>query len=130
MYVIEIGGAVIGKMFIVIAISQSLIHLYNNMFGYDPCQLKGIIILYTRKVVFNAGSITLQFAFHLPFNKSKYILLKGEKIDTLTKHCEQLCIMLIDKAYLINSTLLYHVDKRLRKIKHTLLAYFGYIDIF
>jgi len=71
----------------------------------------------------------LHSTFHLPFNKSKYLSLKGEKLDELTEHCEQLCVLLIDEASLIGSTLLYQVEKYLRDIKHTPLVFFGNIDV-
>lgn len=111
MYVLVTCDAGVGKTFIVISIFQSLIRLYNNIFGYDPPQLKGTIAAYIGKVEFNAGGIMLHFAFYLPFNKLEYFLIKNEKLDTLTKNCEQICIMLIDEASLIGSTLLYQVDK-------------------
>lgn len=129
MYILVIGGASILKMFTVIAIFQSLIHLYNNMFKYDPSQLKGTIETYIGKETLNVRHITFHFAFHLPFNKLKYLSLKCEKLDTLKNHSKQLCVMLIDEVSLIGSMLLYHIEKHLHEIKHTLLAYFGNIDV-
>lgn len=85
LHVLVTGSVGIRKAFIVIAISQSLIRLYNNMFEYNPPQLKGIITTYTGKVAFNVGGIMLHYAFHLPFNKLEYLFLKGEKLDTSAK---------------------------------------------
>jgi len=99
------------------------------MFQYDPCQLKGIVIAYIGKETFNMGGITLHYEFHLPFKKLEYLFLKGEILETLTKHFERLYIILIDEVSLRGSTLLYHVEKLLYKLKHTLLAYFGNIDV-
>jgi hypothetical protein len=55
--------------------------------------------------------------------------LNSEKLDTLTKHFEQLRVLLIDEASLIGATFLYEVDKHLRQIKHTPTSYFGNVDL-
>ena len=123
------GGAGTGKTFTAKAIFQSLVRYYNAEMDYDPLQLKGLITAYTGKAAFNAGGVTLHFAFYMPFNKSNYLPLNSEKLDTLTKHFQQLRVLLIDEASLIGATFLYEIDKRLRKIKHTPTFYFGGIDI-
>ncbi len=65
----------------------------------------------------------------MPFNKSNYFPLSSEKLDTLTKHFQQLRVLLVDEASLIGATFLYEIDKRLRQIKYTPTCYFGGIDI-
>jgi hypothetical protein len=91
--------------------------------------LKGLITAYTGKAAFNAGGVTLHSAFYMPFKKSNYLPLSTKKLDTLTKHFQQLRVLLIDEASLIGETFLYDIDKRLRKIKHTPTCYFGGLDI-
>jgi hypothetical protein len=122
-----IGGIGTGKTFLGEAIFQSL--MYNNRLEYDPLKLKKIITTYTGKTTFNAGGIMLHSAFFMPFNKSGYLPLNNKKLDTLTKHYEQLFVLLIDEASLVGSTFLYQIDKRLREIKHTPTKYFGNVDI-
>jgi hypothetical protein len=105
------GGVGTDKTFTTKALFQSLVHFYNVEMDYDPLQLKGLITAYTGKEVFNAGGVTLHSALYIPFNKSEYFPLNSEKLDTLTKHFEQLCVLLIDEASLIGETFLYEVDK-------------------
>ena len=92
---------------------------------YDPLQLKGIITDY----VVNAGSITFHSAFCMSYNKSNYLFLNNEKLDTLTKHFDQLRVLLIDKVSVIGATFLYKIGKRLRQIKHTPTSYFANVDL-
>jgi hypothetical protein len=63
------------------------------------------------------------------FNKSKYLPLINEKLDTLTKHYKQICVVLIDEVSLVGSTFLYQIDKQLREIKHSPTKSFGNVDI-
>ena len=124
-----IAGAGTSKTFTAKAIFQSLVRMYNNMNEYDPTKLKGIITAYTGKATFNAGGVTLHFALSMSFNKSEYLPLNNEKLDTLTKHYQQLFVMLIDETSLVGSTFLYQIDKRLREIKHSPTTYFRNVDI-
>ena len=73
--------------------------------NYDPLQLKGLITAYTGKTTYNVGGVTLHSALYMPFNKSNYLPLSSEKLDTLTKHFHQLHVLLIDEASLIGATL-------------------------
>lgn len=107
-------GAGTGKTFTAKAIFQSLIRFYNMEMNYDPLQLKGLITAYTGKADYNAGGVTLHCALYMPFNKSNYLPLNSEKLDTLINHFHQLHVLLINEASLIGATLLYEVDKRLR----------------
>jgi len=86
-YLFLTGGAGTGKTFTAKTIFHSLMWMYNNILEYNPMQVRGIITTYTWKTSFNANGVTLHSTFHMPFNKSKYIPLKSEKLDTLTKHC-------------------------------------------
>ena len=113
MYLFLTGGAGTGKTFTGKAIFQSLVRYYNSRMQYDPLQLKGLITAYTGKAAFNAGGVTLHSAFYMPFDKSKYLPLSTEKLDTLTKHFQQLHVLLIDEVSLIGATFLYDIDKRL-----------------
>ena len=123
------GGAGTGKTFTAIAIFQSLVRMYNSRIEYDPLKLKGIIRAYIGKEAFNAGGVTLHSAFYMPFNKAEYLPLSNEKLDTITKHYEQLRVVLIDEASLVGSTFLYQIDKRLREIKHSPTTYFGNVNM-
>jgi hypothetical protein len=51
--------------------------------------------------------------------------LNSEKLDTFTKHFQQLHVLIINEASLIGATFLYEVDKCLRQIKHTPISYIG-----
>ena len=115
--------------FIAKALFQSLVRMYNNIIEYDPHKIKGLITTYTGKVAFNAGGFILHTAFFMPFNKSEYLPLNNEKLDTLTKHYGQLRIFLIDEASLVGSKFLFQIEKRLREIKHIPTTYFGNVDI-
>jgi hypothetical protein len=123
------GGGGTGKTFTAKAIFQSLVHLHNDTIPYDPLQLKCLITAYTRKVAFNVGGVTLHSAFYMPFNKTYFLSLNNEKIDTLSNHFQQLHAILIDEASLVGSTTLYQIDKRLRQILHTPTLYFGNVDM-
>jgi hypothetical protein len=96
---------------------------------YKPLQWKGIITAYTGKRAFNVGGITLHYALYIPFNRSEYFPLNSEKLDSLTKHFEQLHVLLVDEACLIRETFLYEVEKSLQQIKHTPTFYFGNVNL-
>ena len=65
----------------------------------------------------------------MPFNKLSYLSLNNENLDTLTKHFDQLSILLIDEVFVKGATFLYQIDKRLQQIKHTPTSYFENIDL-
>ncbi len=112
-YLLLTGGAGTRKTHTAKAIFQSLVCIHNVAFPYNPSQLIGIITAHTGKAAFNAGGVTLHSAFYLPFNKADCPSLNNEKLDTLSKHFQQLCVRLIDEASLVGATTLYQIDKRL-----------------
>ena len=90
---------------------------------------KGLIVAYTGKVAYNAGGTIVHFAFLMPFNKSHFLPLSKEMLDTLSKLCDELQLVFIDESSLIGSRFLYSIDNRLRNIKHVHTKYFGDIDM-
>ena len=67
--------------------------------------------------------------FFMPFNKSQFLPLNKEMLDTLSKIYEELQLVFIDEASLIGSQFFYSIDIRLRSIKHVQMKYFGNIDM-
>ena len=96
---------------------------------YDPLNPIGIIATYIGNATFNIGDVTLHSAFYMPFNKTNWFSLNNEKLDTLSKHCGQLRVVLIDEASLIGATTLYQIDKRLQQILHIPTCHFANIDV-
>jgi hypothetical protein len=90
---------------------------------------KGLIVAYTGKTAYNAGGTTVRSAFLVPFNKSQFLPLSKEMLDTLSKLYEELRFVFIDEAYLIGSQFLYSINIQLRSIKHVHTKYFGNIDM-
>jgi hypothetical protein len=112
------GGAGTGKTFTAKALFQMLIRIYDSNNSSDPMKPKDLIVAYTRKVAYNVGGTTVHFAFLMPFNKSQFLPLSKEMLDTLSKLYEKLQLVFIDEAYLIWSRFLYSIDNQLRSIKH------------
>jgi hypothetical protein len=123
------GGVGTGNTFTVKALFQILIRIYDSNNSSDTMKPKGLIVAYTGKVAYNAGGTTIHSAFLMPFNKSKFLPLSKEILDTLSKIYEELQLVFIDEAYLIGSQFLYSIDNRLGSIKHVHTKYFGNIDM-
>ena len=75
--------------------------MQHSMSEVSHCTLLSTLLL-TRKIAY------------IPFNKTNCLSLNNEKLDTLSKHYGQLCVVLIDEASLVGATKLYRIDKRLR----------------
>jgi hypothetical protein len=90
---------------------------------------KGLIVAYTGKAAHNAGGTTIHSAFLMPFNKSHFLPLSKEMLDTLSKIYEEPKLFFIDEASLIGSRFLYSIDNQIRSIKHVQTKYFGNIDM-
>jgi hypothetical protein len=110
-------------------IFQVLIRIHDANRTIDPLKPKGLIVAYTGKVAYNAGGTTIHYAFLMPFNKSQFIPLSREMLDTLSKLYQELQLVLIDEASLVGSRFLFSIDSRLRSIKHVQTRYFGNIDM-
>jgi hypothetical protein len=123
------GGAGTGKTFTTKALFQMLIRIYDSNNSSDPMKPKGLIVAYTGKDAYNAGGTTVHSAFFMPFNKSQFLPLSKEMLDTLSKLYDELQLVFIDEASLIGSRFLYSIDNRLRSIKHVHTKYFGNIDM-
>ena len=95
-----------------------LIRIYDSNNFSDPMKPKGLIVAYTGKTTYNLGGTTVHSAFLMPFNKSQFLPLSKEMLDTLSKLYEELQLVFIDEASLIGSRFLYSIDSRLRSIKH------------
>ena len=90
---------------------------------------KGLMLTYIGKVTFNVGGTTIHYALLMPFNKSSFLPLSNEVLDTLGKLYQELRVVLIDESSLIGSCFLYCIDDQLRNIKHVQTKYFGNIDM-
>ena len=124
-----IGRARIGKTFIAKALFQMLIRIYDSNNSFDPMKRKGLIVSYTGKVAYNVGGTTVHSAFFMPFNRSQFLPLSMEMLDTLSKLYDELQLVFIDEASLIGSRFLYSIENRLIIIKHVHTKYFGNIDM-
>jgi hypothetical protein len=124
-----IGGARTCKTFIAKALFQMLIRIYDSNNSSDPMKPKGIIVECTGNYAYNAGVTIVHSTFFMPFNKSQFLPLDKEILDTLSKLYDELQLVFIDEASLIGSCFLYSIDNRLRNIKHVHTKYFGNIDM-
>jgi hypothetical protein len=76
------GGAETGKTFTAKALFQMLIQIYESNNSSDPMKPKGLIVAYIGKDAYNAGGTTVHSAFFMPFNKSRFLPLSKEMLDT------------------------------------------------
>ena len=81
------------------------------------------------KTVYNVGGTITHSRLLMSFNKSHFLPLSKETLDTLSKLYQELQLVFIDEASLIGSRFLYSIDNRLRNIKHVQTKYFGNIDM-
>jgi exonuclease III len=123
------GGAGTGKTFTAKTLFQMLIRIYDAHNTIDPLKPKGLILAYTGKAAYNAGGTTIHSALLMPFNKSHFLPLGKDMLDTLSKLYQELQLVFIDEASLIGSRFLFGIDNRLRNIKHIQTKYFGNIDV-
>jgi hypothetical protein len=106
------------KTFIAKELFQMLIRIYDSNNFSDPMKPKGLIVAYTRKDAYNVGGTTVHSAFLMSFNKSQFLPLSKEMLDTLSKIYEEVQNVFIDESYLIGNRFLYSIDIWLRSIKH------------
>jgi hypothetical protein len=123
------GGAGTGKNFTAKTLFQMLIRIYDAHNTIDPLKPKGLILAYTGRAAYNASGTTIHSALLMPFNKSHFLPLGKDMLDTLSKLYQELQLVFIDEASLIGSRFLFGIDNRLRNIKHTQTKYFGNIDV-
>ena len=123
------GGAGTGKTFTAKTLFQMLIRIYDAHNTIDPLKPKGLILAYIGKAAYNAGCTTIHSTLLMPFNKSHFLPLGKDMLDTLSKLYQELQLVFIDEASLIGSRFLYNIDNRLRKIKYIQTKYFGNIDM-
>lgn len=123
------GGAGTGKTFTAKAIYQALLRIYNKYIDSDPNKPKGLITAYTGKSPYNVGGFTLHSTFHIPFITSDFLSLNSDILDAMSKHYDQLCVLLIDEISLVGVTFLRYIDKRLREIMQMPTIYFGNVNI-
>ena len=90
---------------------------------------KVLIVSYTRKDAYNAGGTIVHYALLMPFNKSQFLPLRKEMLDTLSKIYDELQLIFIYEESLIGIHFLYSIDNQLRIIKHVHMKYFGNIDM-
>jgi hypothetical protein len=84
---------------------------------------------YTGKYAYNASGTTIHSALLMPFNKSHFLPLNKEILDTLSNIYDEIQLVFIDEASLIGSYFLYSIDNRLRNTKHVKTKYFGDLDM-
>jgi hypothetical protein len=84
------GRAGTGKTFTVKALFQMLIRIYDSNNSSDPMKPKGLIVAYIGKDLYNAGGTKIHFAFLMPFNKSQFLPINKEMLDTLSKIYDEL----------------------------------------
>ena len=65
---------------------------------------------YTGKYSYNAGGKTIYSTLLMPFNKSHFLPLNKEMLDTLSKLYDELQLVFIDETSLIGSRFLYSID--------------------
>ena len=104
------GRAETGKTFTVKELFQMLIQIYDSNNSSDPMKPKGLIVAYTRKDAYNACGTTIHSEFLMPFNKSQFLPLSKEMLDTLSKIYDELQLVFIDETSLIGSWFLYSID--------------------
>ena len=92
-------------------IYQALLRIYNKNIDNDLDKPKGLVVAYAGKVAYNIGGVTIHSAFHISFNKSKFIPLNSDILDKMSKYYAQLRVILIDKISLVGSTFLCYIDK-------------------
>lgn len=122
------SGASNGKTFAEKAIYQALIRIYKSSIENDWDKPKVLIMAYIEKPAYNISRITLQSIFHIPLNKSKFLPLNSETLNTTSKHYDQFHVLLIDEISLVGLTFLHYNDKHLCDIKKTPIIYFKNVD--
>jgi hypothetical protein len=66
-------------------IFQLLMWIHDANRITDPLKPKGLIVACTGKASYNKGGTTIHSTFLMPCNKSKFIPLSREMLDTLSK---------------------------------------------
>jgi hypothetical protein len=84
------GGVGTGNTFTPKALLQILIRIYDSNNSSDPMKPKGLIVAYTGKATYNASGTIVHSAFFMPFNKSQFLPLIKEMLDTLHKIYDEL----------------------------------------
>jgi hypothetical protein len=87
-----------------------IIQIYDSNNSSDPMKPKGLIVAYIGKVSYNARGTTVHSAFLMPLNKSQFLPLSKEMLDTLSNLYDELQLVFIDESYLIGSLFLYSID--------------------
>jgi hypothetical protein len=124
-----IGGVGTSKKFTAKALFQMIIRIYDSNSSSEPMKPKGLIVAYTIKYAYNAGGTTIHSTLLIPFNKSHFLPLNKEMLDTLSKIYDELQLVFIGEASLIGSRFLYSIDNQLRNLKHVHTKYFGDTDM-
>jgi len=113
LYLFLMGGVGTKKPFTKKIIFQMLILIHDANNTTNPLKPKGLIVTYTGK-----SGTTIHFSFLMPFNKSQFIPLSREMLDTLSKIYQELELVLIDEVSVVGSQFLFFIDSRLRSIQH------------
>jgi hypothetical protein len=96
MHVFLTGGAGTRNTFTAKELFQMLIRIYDSNNSSDPMKPKGLIVSYIGKATYNVGGTTVHSTFLMPFNKSQFLPLSKEMLDTLSQLYEELQLVFID----------------------------------
>jgi hypothetical protein len=103
----------------------------KNIPNADPLKPKIMKLTYTGKDAFNINGTTIHSKLVIPLSKNFNELkaLSDEKHDSLTKHYDQLHILIIDEISLVGNRMLSFINHRLRIIKQVHNQIMGGLDV-
>jgi hypothetical protein len=84
---------------------------------------------YTNKVAFNIDGTTIHSRLNLPLNCKHLQSLSIERLNSLSKTCDELQLVVLDEVSLIGSRIFSFINLCLKSIKHTHNHFFGNMDV-
>ncbi len=103
----------------------------KNIPNVNPLKPKIMKLTYNGKYAFNINGTTIHSTLVIPLNKNFNELkaLSDEKHDSLTKHYDQLHLLIIDEISLVSNRMLSFIDRRLWIIKQVHNQFMGGLDV-
>jgi len=97
----------------------------------DPLKPKFMEFAYTKKITFNINGTMIHSALTIPLNKNLTELnaLSDERQDIFIKTYDQLCLFVINEVSLIDNSMLFFIDRKLRIIKYVYNEFMGGLDV-